>query len=80
VFDDPFVAARDTVHRFKRDDGVDIPTVAFPGKLSATPADYRRRPPHVGEHSNEILRDWLGLDATRLDALEAARTIAQRSD
>ena len=75
VFDDPFVEARGTVHRFVRDDGVEIPTVAYPGKLSETPADYRYMPPQVGEHTREILREWLGLDDSRLDALTAAAAI-----
>ena len=74
-FDDPFVEARGTVHRFVRDDGVEIPTVAYPGKLSETPADYRYMPPQVGEHTREILREWLGLDDSRLDALTAAAAI-----
>ncbi|MFA5962830.1 MAG: CaiB/BaiF CoA-transferase family protein [Sphingomonas sp.] len=69
VFEDPFVTARETVHRFVRDDGVEIPTVAYPGKFSATPVQYRREPPRVGEHSREILSDWLDLDDTRFDAL-----------
>jgi crotonobetainyl-CoA:carnitine CoA-transferase CaiB-like acyl-CoA transferase len=80
VFEDPFVEARGTVHHFVRDDGVEIPSVAFPGKLSKTPADYRRQPPRVGEHSREILSEWLDLDAARLDALERQGTIAQRPE
>lgn len=80
VFADPFVAARGVVHRFERTDGVAIPSVAFPGKLSATPADYRRAPPHVGEHSGEVLRDWLGVGGDEVAALVAAGAIAQRSD
>src|SRR5262249_49416187 len=47
VFADAFVEARKTVHRYRRPDGVEIPTVAFPGKLSETPADYRYRPPQI---------------------------------
>jgi len=78
IFEDPFVEARGTVHRFRRDDGVELPTVAFPGKLSATPADYRFAPPRVGEHSHEILADWLGLDAERLASLEQKGAIVQR--
>jgi len=78
VFEDPFVEARKTVHRFVREDGVEIPTVAFPGKLSRTPADYRQRPPRVGEHSREILRQWLSLDDEALDALAGSGAIAQR--
>lgn len=78
VFADPFIAARQVVHRFVREDGVEIPTVAFPGKLGATPADYRHRPPQVGEHTRAVLGDWLTLDADELAELEAAAAIVQR--
>jgi crotonobetainyl-CoA:carnitine CoA-transferase CaiB-like acyl-CoA transferase len=80
VFDDPFIEARRTVHRFVQEDGVEIPTVAYPGKLSLTPADYRYPPPRVGEHSREILREWLSLDSEELDALTSSGAIAQRSN
>jgi crotonobetainyl-CoA:carnitine CoA-transferase CaiB-like acyl-CoA transferase len=60
VFADPFVAARGTVHEFQRDDGVTIPSVAFPAKLSATPASMRRPPPRAGEDADSVLTDWLG--------------------
>ncbi len=69
VFADPFVAARGTVHEFLRDDGVTIPSVAFPGKFSATPTTMRRPPPRMGEDADEVLRDWLGRDD--VDALRA---------
>jgi crotonobetainyl-CoA:carnitine CoA-transferase CaiB-like acyl-CoA transferase len=78
MFEDPFIEARGTVHRFRREDGVEIPTVAYPGKLSATPADYRREPPRVGEHTMEVLRDWLPIADEALDALAAQGIIAQR--
>lgn len=78
IFEDPFIEARGVVQRFRRPDGVEIPSVAFPPKMSRTPAQYRRWPPHVGEHSREGLADWLGLDAEALDALEAAGAIVQR--
>ena len=69
VFNDPFVAARGTLHHFVRDDGVEIPSVAYPGKLSRTPAQFERRPPRVGEHSRELLSDWLGMDEAEFTAL-----------
>ncbi len=78
VFTDPFIEARQTVHRFVRDDGVEIPTVAFPGKLSATPADYRYQPPKVGEQTREVLGDWLALDGDELAALEECGAVRQR--
>lgn len=80
VFEDPFIEARGTVHRFVREDGVEIPSVAYPAKLSATPATYRMQPPRIGEHSRAILSDWLALDQERLDLLERQGIIAQRRD
>lgn len=80
VFEDPFVAARGTVHRFRREDGVEIPSVAYPAKLSSTPATFRTQPPRVGEHSREAIGDWLGLTEERIDALVSSGTIAQRED
>lgn len=77
VFTDPFVEARHTVHRFVRADGVEIPTVAYPGKLSATPADYRYQPPKVGEQTRELLGDWLGMDEAEVAALEARGAVRQ---
>jgi crotonobetainyl-CoA:carnitine CoA-transferase CaiB-like acyl-CoA transferase len=69
VFADPFIAARDVVHEFERSDGVTIPSVAFPGKLSATPASMRTPPPRVGEDRDSVLTDWMG--RTDADALRA---------
>ena len=77
VFADPFVEARATVHRFRREDGVEVPSVAYPGKLSRTPADYRRLPPRVGEQTREMLADWLGMGAEEIAALETQGVIAQ---
>lgn len=78
VFADPFVEARQTVHRFVREDGVEIPSVAFPGKLSATPADYRYQPPRIGEQSREVLGEWLDLSEAELAQLEASGAVVQR--
>ena len=75
VYADPFVEARETVRTFARADGAVVPTVAFPGKLSATPATYRSAPPRVGEQTREGLRSWLQLTDEDFDSLEAANAI-----
>ncbi|MGE3538508.1 MAG: CaiB/BaiF CoA transferase family protein [Candidatus Tectimicrobiota bacterium] len=43
-------------------------------RLSATPADYRRPAPRVGEHTAEVLHDF-GLAPERITALRAAGVI-----
>jgi crotonobetainyl-CoA:carnitine CoA-transferase CaiB-like acyl-CoA transferase len=48
----------------------------FPVTFSETPADVRRLPPRLGEHSVEILRE-AGLDQAEIDAmLESGATIS----
>ncbi|SFR89217.1 CaiB/BaiF CoA transferase family protein [Sphingomonas jatrophae] len=80
ILTDEFAEARGTVHHFTRADGASVPSVAYPGKLSATPATFRRIPPRVGEHSRAALAEWLGLADEELDALAAAGVIADRAD
>jgi len=53
-------------------------TVRYPGpfaKLGATPIQYRRRPPTVGEHNVEVYSGELGLDGDTLARLGAAGII-----
>jgi benzylsuccinate CoA-transferase BbsE subunit len=50
----------------------------YPGpfaKFSATPIEYRLRPPRVGEHNSEIYRDELGLSDRELTELTRARIV-----
>jgi crotonobetainyl-CoA:carnitine CoA-transferase CaiB-like acyl-CoA transferase len=50
----------------------------YPGpfaKFSATPIEYRRRPPTVGEHNSEIYRDELGLSDGAIAELKRAGII-----
>jgi crotonobetainyl-CoA:carnitine CoA-transferase CaiB-like acyl-CoA transferase len=50
----------------------------YPGpfaKFSATPIEYRRRPPAIGEHNSEIYRDELGLSGRELAELARAGII-----
>jgi crotonobetainyl-CoA:carnitine CoA-transferase CaiB-like acyl-CoA transferase len=44
-------------------------------KFSATPIEYRRRPPKIGEHNREIYMDELGLTEAEFSGLAPARII-----
>ena len=46
----------------------EVPLVASPIRLSKTPVEYRRAPPLVGEHTDEILAD-LGVDTAGIAGL-----------
>ncbi|SMF48104.1 Crotonobetainyl-CoA:carnitine CoA-transferase CaiB [Tistlia consotensis] len=46
-----------------------VSLIGNPIKFSETPVDYRRPPPHVGQHSDEVLSEVLGLDAAEIARL-----------
>jgi crotonobetainyl-CoA:carnitine CoA-transferase CaiB-like acyl-CoA transferase len=77
VIADPHLAARNMLVAMERTDGIDQP-VLIPGnpvKLSNVPESSERRVPWVGEHTDEVLRNELGLDDADLAALAEAGII-----
>jgi len=70
VFADPQVQARNAVVHMPHaasPDGVRV--IANPVRLSETPADYRRPPPVLGQHTEEVLGERLGMSGARLAEL-----------
>ncbi len=51
-----------------------VQLVASPMKFSATPVQYRRPPPLLGEHTDEVLGE-LGLSSAEIAALRQAAVI-----
>lgn len=49
--------------------------VSSPMKLSATPVEVRMAPPTLGQHTNEVLRDRLGLSAEQIATLRQKQAI-----
>ncbi len=62
VFDDPQVVARGLRIDVPHPAFGSVPLVACPIRLSATPVQYRSAPPMLGEHTAEVLAQWLGPD------------------
>ena len=61
VFADPQVQARGMQIRMPHPlASGDVPLVGSPVKLSRTPVNYRRAPPTLGEHTDEVLSQILG--------------------
>lgn len=77
VFEDPQVQARGMrveVPHASAAAGV-VPLVANPIRMSATPPAYRRGPPTLGEHTDEVLGELLDLDAAERRRLRDAGVI-----
>ncbi len=53
----------------------ELPTVANPVRFSATPVGYEKAPPMLGQHTDEVLREWLGYSAASIDSLRNAGAI-----
>tara|TARA_A100001391_G_scaffold1853_2_gene2060 strand:- start:11836 stop:13062 length:1227 start_codon:yes stop_codon:yes gene_type:complete len=76
VFEDPQARARGLRREMEHPSAGAVPTVASPLRLSATPAEYRRPPPLLGEHTREVLGDLLGIDEAGLQTLFAEGVVA----
>ena len=60
VFKDPQVQHRQMVQAWQHPLQANLPLVASPIKMSETPVRQHLPPPMLGEHTEDILRDWLG--------------------
>ncbi|HEX2227562.1 MAG TPA: CoA transferase [Candidatus Binatia bacterium] len=67
VFHDPQVLHRGMVAEMEHPSAGKIKLAGIPVKFSETPASLRLAPPRLGEHTKEVLEDWLG--ATDADIL-----------
>ncbi len=75
VFDDPQVRHRGLQLELEHPLAGRVASVANPIRLSRTPIDYQRAPPTLGQDTDSILEQWLGLDAARRAQLRDAGTI-----
>jgi len=72
MFQDPQVVARGLKVDVPHPLAGSLPQVASPIRLSETPVEYRRAPPLLGEHTEAVLMDVLGLDAAAVQVLRSA--------
>jgi crotonobetainyl-CoA:carnitine CoA-transferase CaiB-like acyl-CoA transferase len=75
VFDDPHVAARGARVEVPHPRAGSVSMLANPARLSATPASYDRAPPRLGEHTDEVLSEVLGLSGAEIAALREAEVV-----
>ena len=69
VFADPQVRHRGMEVRAPHAAAGEVTMVASPMRFSRTPIRYEHGPPVLGQHTAEVLRSVLGLDAGRIEQL-----------
>lgn len=69
VLSDEHAVERGLVRQLQDAAGNEIPSVSNPVDFSATPVEYRYAPPSLGQHTNEVLRDWLGYSDAEIERL-----------
>ena len=65
----PEVAERGMVRTLEEADGKTISLLAPPFRYQNTPLAEPESPPDIGEHTEEVLREWLGVDDAKLKEL-----------
>jgi len=70
VFSEPQVLERGLLQEIEHPTAGTVRMVGPPVKFSATPASIRLAPPLLGQHTKDVLRDWLNLDDFKLEELE----------
>jgi crotonobetainyl-CoA:carnitine CoA-transferase CaiB-like acyl-CoA transferase len=69
VFNDPQVIHRGMLAEMEHPSAGKIKLAGLPVKFSATPASLRLPPPRLGEHTKDVLGDWLGMSETEISRL-----------
>ncbi|WP_312151402.1 CaiB/BaiF CoA-transferase family protein [Pseudomonas sp.] len=72
MFQDPQVLARGLAVSIAHPLAGSVPQVASPIRLSETPVEYRQPPPLLGEHTEAVLEEVLGLDGEAVQQLRGA--------
>jgi formyl-CoA transferase len=75
VFSGSYAAECELVRSLRHPYDETLPTVANPVRFSSGKLGYDLAPPLLGEHSAEVLADWLGYSAETISRLRKAGTI-----
>lgn len=75
VFEDPQVLARDMLQQIEHPLDGELPLLGSPLKVPTSPATIRRAPPTLGQHTEQILTELLGVEPAELAELREAGVI-----
>ena len=72
VCEDPQILARDMVVKVEHPKAGALRVTGVPVKLSDTPGAVTLPPPLLGEHTAQVLTEWLHMSTTEVDRLRQA--------
>ena len=75
VLSDAYAQERELVRHLTNAAGEAVPTVSNPVNFTATPVQYANAPPLLGEHTDEVLREWLGYSEEKIAELRTDAAI-----
>jgi succinate---hydroxymethylglutarate CoA-transferase len=75
ALNDPHTLAREMVRSVRHPTAGELKMVGIPFRLNGTPAAIRRAPPLLGQHTEEVLGEELGMSAARIAQLRAEKVI-----
>jgi len=75
ALDDPHTRARGLVRTVAHPAAGELRMVGIPFTLNGTPATIRRPPPLLGQHTDEVLLNELGMSAERIAQLRADKVV-----
>jgi crotonobetainyl-CoA:carnitine CoA-transferase CaiB-like acyl-CoA transferase len=78
VVEHPQVKARDMIVESEHPVAGRVKSVGVPVKLSDTPGSVRQPAPLLGQHTDEVLRQYLGMSAADIASLRQAGVIGRQ--
>jgi succinate---hydroxymethylglutarate CoA-transferase len=75
ALNNPHTLAREMVRSVRHPTAGELKMVGIPFRLNGTPAAIRRAPPLLGQHTEEVLGEELGMSTARIAQLRAEKVI-----
>ena len=70
VLTNDYAIERNLVRQIKNSVDSEVPQVSNPVNFEDTPVEYKHAPPLLGEHTDEVLQEWLGYSDVEIEALK----------
>ncbi len=70
-----YAEERELVRQLPNSRGQPVPIVSNPVQFATTPVQYANAPPLLGEHTDEVLREWLGYSDELIAELRESKAV-----